>query len=109
MSTINDADRLLVNMADYNRRATEFLAAFGANFDPCQRVSLLSISQQQVVEIAKALSMNCRLIILDEPTAALTEAETVALFKIVHHLWDSGIGILDISHRMRETSNTATR
>ena len=102
MSTINDADRLLVNMADYNRRAAELLDAFGASFKPRQRVSQLSISQQQVVEIAKALSMNCRLIILDEPTAALTEAETEALFKIVHRLRDSGIGILYISHRMRE-------
>ncbi len=51
---------------------------------PRQRVSELTISQQQVVEIAKALSMNCRLIILDEPTAALTETETGALFTIVH-------------------------
>jgi ribose transport system ATP-binding protein len=102
MSTINDAGRFLLNMADYNHRAAELLDAFGASIKPRQRVAQLSISQQQVVEIAKALSMNCRVIILDEPTAALTEAETDALFRIVRRLRDSGIGILYISHRMRE-------
>jgi ribose transport system ATP-binding protein len=102
MATINDANQFLVNMREYSRRAAEFLDAFGANIKPRQRVSQLSISQQQVVEIAKALSMNCRVIILDEPTAALTEAETETLFKIVHRLKDRGIGILYISHRMRE-------
>jgi ribose transport system ATP-binding protein len=102
MSTINDTNRLIVNMRDYNRRAGELLSAFGADIRPRQRVSELSISQQQVVEIAKALSMNCRLIILDEPTAALTEAETAALFTIVHRLVKTGIGVLYISHRMRE-------
>ncbi len=102
MSTINDARRLIVNMSEYNRRAAELLAAFGAHIRPRQKVAELTISQQQVVEIAKALSMNCRLIILDEPTAALTEAETEALFTIVRGLRDAGIGILYISHRMRE-------
>jgi ribose transport system ATP-binding protein len=102
MSTINDRGGLFVNHKEYRGRAQEFLAAFGANIDPSHRVSTLSISQQQVVEIAKALSMNCRLIILDEPTAALTEPETVALFKIVHDLSARGIGIFYISHRMRE-------
>jgi ribose transport system ATP-binding protein len=102
MSTINDGNRFLVNMLEYNRRTEELLNAFNANINPRQRVSQLSISQQQVVEIAKALSMNCRVIILDEPTAALTEAETEALFTIVRRLRDSGIGVLYISHRMRE-------
>jgi ribose transport system ATP-binding protein len=102
MSTINDSNRLIINMTEYNRRAGELLSAFGAEIRPRQRVSELTISQQQVVEIAKALSMNCRLIILDEPTAALTEAETAALFGIVHRLRRSGIGVLYISHRMRE-------
>ena len=102
MSTINDAGRVVVPMREYARRSAELLSAFGAAIDPRQRVSNLSISQQQVVEIAKALSMNCRVIILDEPTAALTEAETEALFTIVKRLRDSGIGILYISHRMRE-------
>ena len=102
MSTINDRGSVFVNHKEYRNRAKEFLAAFGAAIDPSTRVSTLSISQQQVVEIAKALSMNCRVIILDEPTAALTEAETVALFKIVHDLSKRGIGIFYISHRMRE-------
>jgi ribose transport system ATP-binding protein len=102
MSTINDAGRLIINMKEYSRRAAELLSAFGADIRPRQRVSQLTISQQQVVEIAKALSMNCRLIILDEPTAALTEAETSTLFAMVHRLKETGIGVLYISHRMRE-------
>ncbi|HVO39383.1 MAG TPA: sugar ABC transporter ATP-binding protein [Spirochaetia bacterium] len=102
MSTINDARRAVVPMREYSRRSTDLLSAFGARIEARQRVSQLSISQQQVVEIAKALSMNCRLIILDEPTAALTESETEALFAIVKRLRDSGMGILYISHRMRE-------
>ena len=102
MSTINDSNQLIMNMSGYYRRAAELLSAFGADIRPRQRVSELTISQQQVVEIAKALSMNCRLIILDEPTAALTETETDALFAIVHGLVKTGIGVLYISHRMRE-------
>ncbi len=102
MSTINDSKRLIVGMGEYSRRAEELLSAFGADIRPRQRVAELTISQQQVVEIAKALSMNCRLIILDEPTAALTEGETNALFAIVRRLRDAGIGVLYISHRMRE-------
>jgi ribose transport system ATP-binding protein len=70
--------------------------------DPRQKVRDLSISQQQVVEIVKALSMNCKVIIFDEPTAALTESETEVLFRIIGTLKKKGIGILYISHRLAE-------
>ncbi|MGA2479503.1 MAG: sugar ABC transporter ATP-binding protein [Spirochaetia bacterium] len=102
MSTINDSNQLLVNKKENARKAADLLSSFGANIDPRQRVSHLRVSQQQVVEIARALSMNCRVVIFDEPTSALTEEETKALFSIVHRLKDNGIGVLYISHRMRE-------
>ncbi|MDR1884630.1 MAG: sugar ABC transporter ATP-binding protein [Synergistaceae bacterium] len=72
------------------------------HIDPNALVMNLSISSQQVVEIAKALSTECRILILDEPTAALTETETNALYKIMHQLTAQGIGIIYISHRMSE-------
>ncbi|MCZ4058400.1 sugar ABC transporter ATP-binding protein [Pantoea sp. LMR881] len=67
-----------------------------------QKVRELSLSQQQLVEIAKALTLDCRLLILDEPTAALTEPEAQTLFKIVRQLQDQGICVVYISHRMAE-------
>ena len=70
--------------------------------DPRQKVRELAISQQQVIEIVKALSVNCKVIIFDEPTAALTEAETEVLFRIIGTLKKKGIGILYISHRLAE-------
>ncbi|MDF7649726.1 sugar ABC transporter ATP-binding protein [Pantoea sp. Acro-805] len=67
-----------------------------------QKVGELSLSQQQLVEIAKALTLDCRLLILDEPTAALTEPEAQTLFSIVRQLRDQGITVVYISHRMAE-------
>lgn len=67
-----------------------------------QKVGELSLSQQQLVEIAKALTLDCRLLILDEPTAALTEPEAQTLFSIVRQLRDQGMTVVYISHRMAE-------
>ncbi|MDI9222477.1 sugar ABC transporter ATP-binding protein [Pantoea sp. EA-12] len=67
-----------------------------------KKVGDLSLSQQQLVEIAKALTLDCRLLILDEPTAALTEPEAQTLFSIVRQLRDQGITVVYISHRMAE-------
>jgi ribose transport system ATP-binding protein len=69
---------------------------------PVEPVMNLSVSNQQIVEIAKALSRKCRVLILDEPTAALSETETNALYKIMRQLAGQGIGIIYISHRMSE-------
>lgn len=60
------------------------------------------VSEQQIVEIAKALSINAKIIIFDEPTASLTELETKKLFKIIYDLKNNGVGIVYISHRMEE-------
>jgi ribose transport system ATP-binding protein len=81
--------------------AAEILSALG-DIDPGALVRSLSISQQQLVEIAKALTLDCRVLILDEPTAALTEKEAKVLFSIMHRLAERGIAIIYISHRMAE-------
>lgn len=101
MSEINNSKNVTVNYKKLYERAEEILRPLG-NIDPQSYVSALSISNQQVVEIAKALSMNCKILIFDEPTAALTESETNALFRLMRELKEKGIGIIYISHRMAE-------
>ncbi len=81
----------------------------GATFSASTIVSVLSIAQQQLIEIARALSENARILIMDEPTAALSEHETQKLFEIMHNLRDQGIAIIYISHRMAEVYNVANR
>ncbi|GAK60806.1 putative ribose/galactose/methyl galactoside import ATP-binding protein [Candidatus Vecturithrix granuli] len=70
--------------------------------DPRTPVKLLSIAQQQMVEVAKALSQKSRLIIMDEPTSSLTEHETLKLFEVSRHLRQQGVSIVFISHRLEE-------
>ena len=101
MAATNVSRAPLVDYADLKRRAAQILAELG-DIDPSVLVADLSISQQQLVEIAKALTLDCRVLILDEPTAALTEREAQALFAIMHRLADRGIAIIYISHRMAE-------
>ena len=72
------------------------------NFDPRQKLGELSVSQMQSVEIAKAVSANCRVLILDEPTSSLTQNEVEALFRIVEDLKAEGVAIVYISHKMDE-------
>jgi len=102
MAEINASRRGWMDYADLNQRASVILKRLGQDIDPQRRVEGLSLSQQQLVEIAKALSLDCKVLILDEPTAALTEVESVALFKVLHELKGQGIGIIYISHRMAE-------
>ncbi len=72
------------------------------NFDPKQKVGELSVSQMQSVEIAKAVSANCRVLILDEPTSSLTQNEVEALFRIIEDLKAENVAIVYISHKMDE-------
>jgi ribose transport system ATP-binding protein len=108
MQEINDSRKVTVNYKKLYNNAEEVIKPL-ANIDPRKYTSELSISNQQVVEIAKALTMNCKILIFDEPTAALTESETVALFKIMKDLRDKGIGIIYISHRMAEVFEQCDR
>ena len=82
--------------------AAGLLAELGVAIDPKRRVAELSTAQQQVVEIAKALSQDLRVLILDEPTAALTLSETERLFQVVRRLAAKGVSIVYVSHRLAE-------
>ena len=82
--------------------AAEVLKKVRMEFDPHQKLGELSISQMQSVEIAKAVSANCRVLILDEPTSSLTQNEVEALFRIVEDLKKDGVAIVYISHKMDE-------
>ena len=80
----------------------ELLKKVRMNFDPKQKLGELSVSQMQSVEIAKAVSANCKVLILDEPTSSLTSNEVEALFRIVEDLKAEGVSIVYISHKMDE-------
>jgi ABC-type sugar transport system ATPase subunit len=90
-------------------RASELLAEVGLDVDPATRVSELGVSHQQLVEIAKALSMGARLLIMDEPTASLTEHETQRLLALVRRLRATGVAIVYVSHRFAEVFAIADR
>jgi ABC-type sugar transport system ATPase subunit len=92
----------IVKRRALRNNALAFLAQLGVALDPRATVRNLSVAQQQMVEIAKALSMNARLVIMDEPTSALTETEATALFRIIQGLRDQGLGVVFISHRLEE-------
>lgn len=92
----------LVDYKTMYEKSKELLQSMNSDIDPHKKVSDLSIAEQQIVEIVKALSMHCKLLILDEPTSSLTEVETVELFKTIRRLRDAGISILYISHRLSE-------
>ncbi len=80
----------------------ELLKKVRMNFDPKQKVGELSVSQMQSVEIAKAVSANCRVLILDEPTSSLTSNEVEALFRIIEDLKAENVAVVYISHKMDE-------
>ena len=85
------------------------LDRLGVGVSPDALVSSLSLAQQQMVEIAKALSMQARLLIMDEPTSSLTDAETTQLFRVIRELRHAGTGIVYISHRLDELEGLADR
>jgi ABC-type sugar transport system ATPase subunit len=91
------------------RRAAEILERLGARFPVDQRVASLRPDQQQLVEIARAISMNARLLLLDEPTSSLTEDEVEALFSLVRSLQERGLTTIFVSHRMSELFALADR
>lgn len=82
--------------------AEEVLKEVHLNYDAKAKLGTLSVSQMQLVEIAKAVSADCKVLILDEPTSSLTASEVEALFTIVNELRDKGVSIVYISHKMDE-------
>ena len=84
------------------RQAEESLAALGVSIDPQAEVRQLNIAEQQLTEIARVLGKNPRILVLDEPTSALSDAERDRLFEIIERLKSRGVGIIYISHRLDE-------
>lgn len=99
----------VINWKDMNRKATEILAELGTTIDPTQKISKLSIAERQLVEIAKALSKEARILIMDEPTASLTFEEVKMLFKVMSDLKRKGLAIVYISHRLEEILEISDR
>lgn len=92
-----------------NKKAKELLDTLNLDLEPTTKVGELSISKQQMVEICKALSVNADIIIMDEPTSALTEKEIEDLFVIIRRLKEQGKGIIYISHRLEELKHIVDR
>ena len=90
-------------------RAKALLSRMGLDLDPGTRVSTLSAGQLQLIEIAKALALEAKIIIMDEPTSSLTAAESEHLFSIIGQLESQGIGIIYISHRLDEVMKLSKR
>lgn len=92
-----------------NKQADELLTRLGIHLDPRELVENLTVAKQQMVEIAKALSFDAKVLIMDEPTSALTNAETETLFTLIEGLKASGTGVIYISHRMDELRRITDR
>ena len=92
-----------------NKKAKELLMRLGSDIDPEAMMGNLSVAKQQMVEIAKALSYNARILIMDEPTAALSEGESEELYKITENLRDQDVSVIFISHRFEDIERLADR
>jgi len=99
----------LIDQKKIHADTEPFIRRLGLNISTRTRLDRLSLAQQQMVEIAKALSLNARLIIMDEPTSSLTLAETKRLLELVCELGDQGVSVIYISHRLGEIDECADR
>lgn len=92
----------LVDWQELEAKTNAILSKLKVGFDAATRVGDLSIANQQMVEIARALTVDAKAVVFDEPTASLTDAEKVVLFEVIADLQSQGVGIAYISHRMEE-------
>ncbi|MDD4842504.1 MAG: sugar ABC transporter ATP-binding protein, partial [Sphaerochaetaceae bacterium] len=99
----------LIDNKRMNKDSRAILEKLGVSIDPETITGSLQVSKQQMVEIAKALSIDAKVLIMDEPTSALTSREIDELFNIIRNLKSSGCGIVYISHRLEELTNIADR
>jgi len=99
----------ILDEARLNRDAAAIFASMNLRLEPTVKVETLTIAKQQMVEIAKALSYRSRVLIMDEPTAALNDAEIAELFAIINRLKAEGVGIVYISHKMDEIKRISDR
>jgi len=105
----HQAFRLLLDEKGMNDKTRELFQMLHLDVDPRTKVMDLTVAKQQMVEIAKALSFNAEVLIMDEPTAALNIAEIEELFRIIRHLRDRGVGVAYISHRLEELKQISDR
>ncbi|MBW7881071.1 MAG: sugar ABC transporter ATP-binding protein [Caldilineaceae bacterium] len=101
--------RFLLNERQINAQTRALFDSMHLKLDPRTKASDLTVARQPMVEIAKALSFDSQVLIMDEPTAALTEAEIEELFRIIRQLRSRGVGIVYISHRLEELKHIADR
>lgn len=99
--------RGLVDWKGMREKAETMLRELGMDIDPDAAVDSLTVARKQIVEICKAINQNCRVLIMDEPSATLTDKELKVLFRIMEKLVQDGITIIYISHRMEEIFNLA--
>ena len=99
----------LVDRRRLRELAEPLLAKLGADFGPDEPVAGLTLAQMQLVEIAKALSLDARIVIMDEPTSSLTVTETERLLRVIANLKATGVGVIFISHRLGEVERCADR
>jgi ribose transport system ATP-binding protein len=96
-----------VDWGEVRRRASAILEELEVDIDPSRRIETLRVGERQVIEIARALSRSARLLILDEPTAALSHHESQQLFTFIRRLRDQGVAIIYITHRLDEVFSIA--
>jgi ABC-type sugar transport system ATPase subunit len=97
----------MIDWPETRRRARQALDRLQLNLDPARVVRRLRPDQQQMVEIARALSIDARVLILDEPTSSLTDDEVTALFRVVRRLKEQGVAVVFVSHRLQEVFEIA--
>ena len=94
--------RLGPNFREMRKRSEEIMADLGVKIDVSTQVQMLSTAQMQIVEIAKAVVKNCKVLIMDEPSASIPMAEVENMFRIVRRLKEKGVAVIYISHRLEE-------
>ncbi len=99
----------LIDYKKMNAEAKRLLESLGQDIDPTEHTRNLKIAQKQMVEIAKGISFNVKVMIMDEPTATLTNRETEILFDLIRDLAKKGLGVIYISHRLKEIKQVCTR
>lgn len=92
----------IVDAKKMNQQTQDLFDKLGLNFDPKRIIGKYSVAERQLIEIAKAVSYNAKILVLDEPTSSLTESEVDKLFEIINKLREQGVGIIYISHKMEE-------
>lgn len=92
----------IIDHKKMNQETQDLFDRLGLNFDPKKIIGKYSVAERQLIEIAKAVSYDAKILVLDEPTSSLTESEVDKLFEIINKLRDQGVGIIYISHKMEE-------